>query len=72
MFTMTAGSSAPIMYDMPSCLRLIPGLDEDVITRAPAPAAPYTIFIAATSLSACRNVPPTLGSRADMYSGISF
>src|SRR5208337_2909270 len=30
------------------------------------------MLLAATSLSACRNVPPTCGSLADRYSGISF
>ena len=34
-------------------------------------AAPYTMLIAATSLSACRKQPPISGIRADMYSGIS-
>ena len=56
---------------MPSCFREMPGLEEDVMTRAPVPAAPYTMLIAASSLSACRKHPPTSGIRADMYSGIS-
>ena len=47
---------------------LIPGLDDDVITRAPAPAAPYTMLIAATSLSAWRNTPFTCGSLLAIYS----
>jgi hypothetical protein len=42
------------------------------MTRHPAPAAPYNMLEAATSLSAWTNVPPTCGRRADMYSGISF
>ena len=46
-------------------------LEEEVMTRAPVPAAPYTMLIAATSLSACRKQPPISGIRADMYSGIS-
>ena len=41
------------------------------MTRAPVPAAPYTMLIAATSLSAWRKQPPTSGMRADIYSGIS-
>ncbi len=36
------------------------------MTRAPAAAAPYTMLMAAISLSACRNIPPTLGMRLDM------
>ena len=36
------------------------------MTRAPAAAAPNTMLMAATSLSACRNVPPTFGRRAAM------
>ena len=57
---------------MPSCLREIPGLEELVITLAPLPAAPYTILIAETSLSACKKQPPTWGMRRLMYSGIWF
>ena len=57
---------------MPSCFRLMPGLEDDVIARAPAAAAPKTMLIAATSLSACRKQPSTLGMRRAMYSGISF
>ena len=49
-----------------------PGLDELVIARAPAPAAPYTILIAEISLSACIKRPPTSGKRQLIYSGISF
>src|SRR5215469_2367013 len=58
---MTPGSSAPAMYERPSCIRLSPGPEDAVITRAPAAAAPYTMLMAATSLSACTNVPPTCG-----------
>ena len=57
---------------MPSCLRLTPGLDELVIARVPAPAAPYTMLIAATSDSAWTNTPPTSGILTDIYSGTSF
>ncbi len=66
MFTTTAGSSAPARYEMPSILRLIPGEEEEVMARAPAAAAPKTMLMAATSLSACRKVPPTFGRRAAM------
>ena len=44
----------------------MPGDEDDVMTRAPAAEAPYTMLMAAISLSACRNVPPTLGMRLDM------
>lgn len=50
----------------------IPCEDEDVITLAPDPAAPYTMFIAETSDSAWTNTPPTLGNSLDIYSGNSF
>ncbi len=40
MLTMTAGSSAPARYEMPSIIRLMPGDDELVIARRPADAAP--------------------------------
>ena len=72
MFTMTTGSSAPAIYVIPSCLRLMPGEEEEVITRAPQPAAPYAMLIAATSLSACRKTPPCSGMCRAKYSGISF
>ena len=38
--TTTAGTSEPMMYEMPSIIRLTPGLEEEVITRAPVQAAP--------------------------------
>ena len=50
----------------------MPGLEEDVMTRQPAPPAPYSMFEAATSDSAWTNMPPTCGRRPDRYSGISF
>ena len=37
---------------MPSCFRDTPGLEEEVMTRAPVPAAPYTMLIQADSLTA--------------------
>ena len=49
----------------------MPGELEDVMTRAPAEEAPYTMLMAATSDSACRNRPPTLGMRFDMYAETS-
>ena len=57
---------------MPSCFKLMPGLDELVIERTPEPAAPYTILMAAISLSACTNTPPISGILTDIYSGTSF
>ena len=41
------------------------------MTRAPAAAAPYTMLMAAISLSACKNVPPTFSMRLDMYAASS-
>ena len=38
-FTMTPGTSAPIMYESPSSIRLKPGDDVNVIERRPAAAA---------------------------------
>ena len=54
------------MYEMPSPFRETPGLEDDVMARAPAADAPYTMLMAAISLSACRYVPPTLGMRFAM------
>ena len=51
MSTNTTGTSDAAMYDKPSCINEIPGLDEEDMARAPAHAAPYTILIAASSLS---------------------
>ena len=38
----------------------MPGLDEEVITRLPDPAAPYTMLIEETSLSACKTTIPVV------------
>jgi len=70
--TMTPGSSSATRYEMPSCLRLMPGPLEDVIARAPAAAAPSTMLMAAISLSDWMNTPPAAGRRRAMYSVISF
>ncbi len=59
------------MYDSPSLLSEMPGLEDDVMLRTPADAAPYTMLMAATSLSACKNVPPIFGIRLAMYAAIS-
>jgi hypothetical protein len=70
---MTAGNSKAERKEMPSCLRLIPGPEEEVIALPPAMLAPMTIWIEATSLSAWMNTPPSrLESLSDIYSGISF
>ena len=39
-------------------MRLMPGLEELIIVRAPAPAAPKTMLIAAISLSAWSTTVP--------------
>ena len=72
MFTITAGSSEAAIKESASCIRLMPGLDEEVMARSPTAAAPYTMLMAAISLSACMKVPPSSGSLRDMNSGISF
>ena len=57
---------------MPSCLRLTPGEEEEVMARTPEAAAPYTMLTAASSDSAWTKTPPLWGMWRDMYSGISF
>ena len=42
------------------------------MTRTPAEAAPYTMLMEATSLSACTNVPPTCGRYSAAASAISL
>ena len=61
MLTKTPGNSAPIMYEMPSSIRLKPGDEVNVIERWPALAAPYMWLTVATSLTACRNTPCSFG-----------
>ena len=67
--TITQGSSAPAMYEIPSWKRDIPGLEEEVITLRPAEAAPNTMFIAASSLSAWRTTMPV---RSSGFSSIRY
>ena len=43
-----------------SLIKLTPGLEEEVITFFPLPAPPYTILIAATSLSAWSTTMPVV------------
>ena len=59
------------MYEIPSLFRLIPGDEDEVRQREPAAAAPMIMLIAAISLSAWRQSPPTLGIRLAIYSEIS-
>jgi hypothetical protein len=40
MFTITAGNSQAARYDIPSCIKLTPGLEEEVMTRVPDAEAP--------------------------------
>ncbi len=42
----------------------MPGLDDVVITAFPLAAPPYTIFIAANSLSACNTTIPVVSQGA--------
>ena len=70
---MTAGNSRAARKEMPSCLRLIPGLEEEVIALPPAMLAPITMLMAAISLSAWMKTPPSsFESLSAMYSGNSF
>jgi hypothetical protein len=70
---MTAGNSRADRKEMPSCLRLIPGPEEEVIALPPAILAPMTIWIEAISLSAWMKTPPSsFESLPDIYSGTSF
>jgi hypothetical protein len=71
MFTATTGISAFASSAKLSCIRLMPWPVDAVIARTPQPAAPHTMPIASISLSAFMHVPPTSGSRVDMYSRIS-
>jgi len=73
MLTITAGSSSAASAEIPSCLREMPGLDEDVMARAPAALAPSTMLTAAISLSAWMKVPPSAWRMCSaMYSVSSF
>ena len=60
--TKTPGSSAPIMYETPSSIRLKPGEDVNVIAGSPAPPQPYIMLTVATSLTACTKTPSSCGS----------
>ena len=45
---------------MPSCIRLMPGLEDAVMARLPVAEAPKTMLMAASSLSAWMKVPADL------------
>ena len=62
MFTNTAGTSAPTMYEIPSSIRLKPGELVKVMQRFPAPPAPYIMLTVATSLTAWTKTPSSSGS----------
>ena len=57
---------------MPSCFRLMPGLDDEVMTRTPVAAPPTTMLMAAVSLSDWTKTPPARRRFAAMYSPSSF
>ena len=71
MFTASIGICAFASSAKLSCMRLMPWPVDAVIARTPHPAAPHTMPIASSSLSAFMQTPPTAGSRVDMYSRIS-
>ena len=50
----------------------MPGPLEAVMARTPADAPPYSMLIAATSLSACTYTPPVLGMNSAAASVISL
>ena len=58
---------------MPSCFKLIPGLEEEVIALAPAACAPIHALIALCSLSTATNSVSTLpfATKVEKYCGIS-
>ncbi len=64
----TTGSREPAMYDMPSAMRLMPGLELVTSTRAPAAEAPSAMLIAASSLSAWTKTRPSSGIRRAIHS----
>ena len=57
---------------MPSCFRATPGEEEEVMARMPEAAAPYTMLMAASSLSAWTKTLPCSGMCRDIYSGTSL
>ena len=50
----------------------MPGPLEADMARTPAEAAPYSMLMAATSLSACTNTPPACGRYSAAASAISL
>ena len=68
----TADRPSSHRVEMPSCFREMPGPDEAVSARTPQAAAPMTILMPASSLSAWTKAPPTSSIRQDRYSMISL
>ena len=71
-FATTHGSCAAAMFEMPSCIRLTPVLEDDVTTCFPAAAAPKAMLIPSSSLAVWRKIPLAGGICSTMYSGISL
>jgi hypothetical protein len=71
MLNTTNGTSFSAASAMASCMRAMPWPQEPVPARAPAAAAPRTMFTPSISLSAFMHVPPTSGSRRAMFSSSS-
>ena len=53
-------------------MREMPGDEEEVMARAPAAAAPRSMLMEATSLSAWMKQPSTFANSLDKNSGMSF
>ena len=68
----TADRPSSDRVDTPSCFRDMPGPEEAVRALTPDAAAPITMLMPASSLSACTKLPPTSGRRQDKYSIISL
>ena len=65
-----AGAEMPAV--IVNIMRAGPGLEVDVMVRNPTAAAPYTMLIAASSLSVWRNTLPSCGIRRAINSSRSF
>jgi hypothetical protein len=60
------------LLNTPSCIRLMPGPEDAVMALTPAEAAPKTIWMAPSSLSAGMKTPPDNGKSRDAVSAISL
>ncbi len=58
--------------DIPSCIRLQPGLEVEVMHLTPVAAAPKTMLMEAISLWDCTNTLPRCGNSRANHSVISF